>query len=293
MDYKNKVAVITGGAGGIAHGIATSCAKEGMRLVLVDVQEARMEAQAQELRDKFGVEVLSIVADVAVEEEVKLVAEKTMEEYGRVDMLFNNAGIHFHKSFHLLTDNDWNFMMKDNLWTVIYGMRVFLPLLNKNEEGGTIINTSSGAALMGIPTMSHYNMAKFAVLGISQAVLAEERIYNGGKVNVMVVMPSYVTSNLMDGAETIRPAELKNEVEEQTDFDKLNEGIFKLAVNPRPEGEPLYKDDQGSYTISNEAAGDIIMNDIKAGKNFCFPHPEWAAIATQMGQAYAGGYIPK
>jgi short-subunit dehydrogenase len=183
-------------------------------------------------------------------------------------------------------------MMRSNLWTVIYGMRTFLPLINKNAEGGTVINTSSGAALLGIPSMSHYNMAKFAVLGISQAVLAEERMYNGGKVNILVVMPSFVTSNLMDGATTIRPAELQNETEEQTDFDKQYEALFCAAVNPRPEGEPLYKDDTGSYTVSNEDAGATVMQAIKDKKQFVYTHAEWAAIAENMGKTYASGYLP-
>lgn len=288
---KNKVAVITGGAGGIGHGYADACAKEGMSLVLVDIQVERLDKQAAEMREKYGVDVTTVIADVAVEEEVRKVADIVMEKYGRVDLVFNNAGIHFHKSFHLLTDNDWKFMIRSNVWTVIYGMRVFLPLLNKNDDGGTIINTSSGAALMGIPSMSHYNMAKFAVLGISQAVLQEEKMYNGGKVNILVVMPSFVTSNLMDGAATIRPAELRNEVEEQTDFDKQYEAIFKLAVDPRPAGEPLFKGEDGSYTVSNEEAGSIVMEAIKARKQYVYTHPEWAGIAEAMGKAYASGFM--
>lgn len=143
-----------------------------------------------------------------------------------------------------------------------------------------------------MPSMSHYNLAKFAVLGMSQAVCQEERLYNGGKVNILVVMPSFVTSNLMDGAAIVRPEELKNPVEKQTFFDKIFEGIFNAAVNPKPEGTPLFNGGGGqAYEVPNEDAGKTVMDAIKAGKQFVFTHPETADVAKVSYEDYASGYL--
>ncbi len=286
--YKHKVAVVTGAGGGIGYGLAHACAKEGMKLVLTAFHSERLEAHAEKLRRKFGVEVVTITGDVSVEADVKKIADFAMEKFGRVDMLFNNAGVHFHKSFELLTDNDWEFMLRCNFWSVIYGMRTFLPLIRKNKEGGNIINIAAMGSLFGSPTMTHYTAAKFANLGLSQAVLMEERIYHGDKVNIHVVMPAAIASNLMNAAAVIRKDQGRyiNATEEQTDLDKQTEQMFIKIVDWNTPNRP-------DSSLEPEVGGDIVMQQVKEGKNFIFTHPEVAPIAEKQGKVYASGYLPK
>lgn len=263
-DYKGKVAVITGGGGGIAHGIGLACAKEGMHLVLADINQDRLDKNKAEL-SKEGTEVLTVIADATKEADMQNLAQKTLDKFGRVDMLFNNAGIHFHKDFRYLTDNDFNWIFNTNFWSVIYGMRTFIPIMEKQGGPCHITNTSSAAgALPGLPTMSHYSAVKYAVRALTEGVLYELRVRESN-VNMSVLMPAYVTSNLMYSAADCRPKELCNAVEMQTELDKTFEQTFEeLLTKPQVLGNNI--------SISNEEAGQIVLDAIKQGKNFIFTH---------------------
>ncbi len=286
-NYKDQVAVITGGAGGIAHGIATACLKEGMKIVLADIDAVRLEAQVAEFKRDYDPEnIACITVDVTEEAQVKKMADFALKTFGRVDQLYNNAGLHFHKHFHLLTDNDFNYIIDANVWTIIYGMRVFLPILNKSgSENAAIINVASGAAVGPSITMSHYNLTKFGVLGMTQAVLQEQRLM-GSKINFLTVMPAFVRSDLMDTAAQIRPPKYKNSVEEQTATDMQMEAFFRQGVATK-DPEPLQHG-----AISNETAGERIMQALKDNKQFVYTHPEYAAVGEAQAKCYTEGYLP-
>ncbi|HOP69800.1 MAG: SDR family oxidoreductase [Dethiobacteria bacterium] len=266
--YEGKVAVITGGGGGIAYGIAIACLKEGMKVVLADISAERLAGQLEKLKSEAGGQVATFKMDVTKEEDFKKLAAFTRETYGRVDMLFNNAGVHFHKSFRILTDNDWKFILGCNLWSVIYGMRTFIPILNDNPEGGHIINIASSGALSFGATMSQYCATKAAMLMLSGSV-QQELIAEGSKVLITVVLPDFVPSNLMNSAADVRPPELRNEVEEQTPLDKQVEAFFRMNVDAPYRGGPLPE-----LAISSVAAGEAIMQGIKDQKIFVFTHPD-------------------
>lgn len=282
--YDGKIAVITGGAGGIGHGLALSCLKEGMKIILADIREKELEEQRTLLTKEVGGEISILVTDVTKEEDVKKLAAFALEKYGRVDMMFNNAGVHFHKSFKLLTDNDWNFILNANLWSTIYGMRIFLPILEKNPEGGNMINTASCGALGFGKTMTHYCASKAAVLLMSGAVQKELQA-DGSKVLVTVVMPDWVSSNLMKSNE-VRPAELKNEIEEQTELDKMVEASFIEHVQMPYETHKAI-----AGTLSNEECGEIVMQAIKDKKNFIITHSDRQVIPEYMTRQLQSGYI--
>ncbi len=284
--FEGKVAVITGAGGGIGYGLAHACAKEGMNLVLTAYHPERLEFVANKIREGFGVEVATITGDVSVEDDVKKIAAFALEKFGKVNMLFNNAGVHFHKSFEVLTDVDWEFMLRCNFWSLVYGMRTFLPILRENEDGGHIINTAAMGSVMPTPTMAHYTATKFANLGLTQAVQIEEQILHGGKVQLHAILPSMIGSHLMDGAAGLRASNPKwqNPVEEQTELDKKMEAELRSVV-------PWDFESDTCVGLHPFAAGDLVMAQIKEGKNFIFTHPEVKDLAIAAGNMYASGYL--
>jgi NAD(P)-dependent dehydrogenase (short-subunit alcohol dehydrogenase family) len=284
-DLKNKVAVVTGAGGGIGYGIALACANEGMKLVLNDIHQERLEKNAAKLAEETNAEILTVVADVTAEVEVKRIAQETLSKFGRVDLVFNNAGVHFHKAFDLLTDKDWEWMLRSNVWSVIYGLRTFIPIMEKQKWPCTIVNVASAAGVYaGFATMCHYSAAKHANKAITEGVLYELKARNSN-VNLMVVMPEFVVSNLMNSAAEVRQPQYRNEKEEQTDLDKKWEAIFTAAVTV---GAPELN------SISAEVAGQRIMQGVKEGKNYVFTHPNQTpdAIWPSMKPMIEEGKIP-
>lgn len=299
MDYQNKVAVITGGGGGIGHGYALACLKEGMKVVLADISQERLDEISARLAEEVpGAEVLTYRMDVSSMEQTRELASFALEKFGRIDMAFNNAGVHFHKAFTLMTDNDWEFIIRSNMLGALNGMRVFIPILEKNEEGGTVINTASSSSISFGTTMAHYCMTKAAVLHLSGAVAAEMIEY-GSKVNVMCVMPDFVTSNLLDSCADVKAAMgLTNEVEEQTQLDIGNESNFYNMVTYPYRGlvpiqPPMEIPEVGMtiFTMTNEKAGEVVMQAIKDKKQFVLTHGGKMSNPNFMAGQILSGYI--
>ena len=143
QDFAGKVAVVTGGASGIGLGMATRFAAEGMRLVLADIEEGVLEAAAEGLREG-GAEVLTVQTDCGDAASMDNLAEQALGHYGAVHIVCNNAGVGARGRMWDLSVNDWEFVLRVNLWGVIHGVRVFAPHLIEQDEGH-IVNTGSMA----------------------------------------------------------------------------------------------------------------------------------------------------
>ena len=290
-DYNGKIAVITGGGGGIGHGIALACLKEGIKVVLADINEERLAQNAEKLTSETGGEISTFRMDATCEEDFLKLKAFVLEKYGKVNFLFNNAGVSFHKDFLLLTDTDWEFILRSNLWSVIYGMRTFMPVMEENDDVAYIINTASGAAIRFLDSMSHYSTTKSAVVLLTGAVQREEQL-RGGKIQFMAVMPSFVTANLIDSIKDLRVGKWKPDLEEQTASDIEQEKIYYNAVTaPYLHPELFPKAAKRYLSITNEDAGKIILQHIHEGKNFCFTHEGWDDAAVHYGNVLKRGYI--
>ena len=143
-DFKGKVAVITGGAGGIGLGLARHCAGEGMKVVLGDVEGPAL-AKAKQTLKASGAEVLALHVDVSKLTDVENLARRAVDNFGGVHLLFNNAGVQAGKATPLWesTIADWQWVMGVNLWGVIYGIKVFVPLMMGQKTDCHIVNTAS------------------------------------------------------------------------------------------------------------------------------------------------------
>ena len=207
QNVDRKVAVITGAASGIGFAMARRFGADGMRLVLADIEAAELERASDELRAS-GIDVVSVVTDVSDGAQVDALGQAALDAFGAVHVVCNNAGVGGGGSMETLTTADWQWVLGVNLWGVIHGMRVFLPMLLEQGEGH-IVNTASVAGLFASPFMGPYNASKFAVVAISETTF-NELAMTGSEVGVSVLCPSWVTTRIHESHRN-RPDELRND----------------------------------------------------------------------------------
>ena len=187
-----KVAIITGGGKGIGFGIAQAFAEEGSNLVLTGRTESRLVEAKKKLEEMYGIEVLPIVADGADEEAIKNVVAKTVEKFGKIDTLVNNAQVS--KSGLPLVEHskeDFDLAIYSGLYAAFFYMRECFPYLK--ESKGSVINFASGAGLFGKLGQSSYAAAKEGIRGLSRVAAAE---WGPDGVRVNVVCPLAMTESL-------------------------------------------------------------------------------------------------
>lgn len=193
---ENKVAIITGGAGGIGKVSAKRFLEEGAKVVLVDLFQESLDQTKAEL-DKLG-EVITIQADVSQEEDVKNYVDKTVERFGKIDVFFNNAGIE--GKVAPITEQkveDLDKVLAVNVRGVFLGLKHVLAVM-KEQRYGSVINTSSVAGLSGSPNVTPYIASKHAVVGLTKATAVEVAPY---KVRVNSIHPSPVNTRMMRSLE--------------------------------------------------------------------------------------------
>lgn len=189
----NSVAVITGAASGIGRALAVKLAEEKIAgIAISDVNEAGL-AETGEMVEALGVPVSTHVIDVSKVEEVQRLADETVARHGRVTHLVNNAGVGVIGTFEQLSIADFEWLMSINFWGVVYGCKVFLPLLEQ-EEAGHIINISSVFGLIAPPEQTAYVASKFAVRGFSESLRHELEETN---ISVSCVHPGGIKTNIV------------------------------------------------------------------------------------------------
>jgi NADP-dependent 3-hydroxy acid dehydrogenase YdfG len=169
----DKTVVITGAASGIGEALAHALAAQGARLLLADVDAARLEAVAASVRLQ-GATCLTQLCDVSQASAVEALAERARSELGGADMLVNNAGVALVAPVQSLLLADAHWLMNINFWGVVHGCRAFTPQLQA-RPGGVIVNLSSVFAMVSLPTQSIYNASKAAVRAFSDALREELR----------------------------------------------------------------------------------------------------------------------
>lgn len=252
MELVGKTAVVTGASSGIGRGLALALAREGMNVVLVAHHEASLAQIAAEISD-LGGNTLPVTADVSKLDDVQRVAEKAVDTFGAVHLLCNNAGVGPFGSTRETTIAEWEWILSVNLWGVIHGLHVFLPLFEEQGEGH-IYATASESGLYGVPYLAAYNTSKFAVVGLMQT-LARELRASQSKVSASVLCPGAVKTHLLDDArERPEEAQRRTEVSERTEaFRGLVEQVVHDGMDP-------------------EEVAARVLNGIKGGKFWIFSH---------------------
>jgi len=215
-DLAGKIAVVTGAASGIGLAFSKRFAAEGMKLVMVDIEDAALERALAELPS--GTEVLPSVTDVSSAEQMDELAARSFERFGTVHVVCNNAGVGGGGGpTWALSTRDWQWVLGVNLWGVIHGIRVFVPKLIEQNEG-YIVNTASLAGLTSPPGMGPYNVSKHSVVTLSETLFSELHMTKSA-VGVSVLCPAFVNTRIHE-SDRNRPSELKNAARNMTDAQK-------------------------------------------------------------------------
>jgi len=192
-DLEGKVAVVTGAASGIGRALADRWVASGMKVVLADVEQGPLDAARDEL-DAAGAEVLAVRTDVSDGDQVDALAAATLEHFGAVHLVCNNAGVGGGGLSWEASREDWDWVLGVNLWGVVHGIRAFVPHLVAQDEGH-VVNTASIAGFAYGPFMGPYNASKAAVVAISET-LKSELAMQGSKVGVSVLCPGWVNTRI-------------------------------------------------------------------------------------------------
>ncbi|MDC0246986.1 SDR family oxidoreductase [OCS116 cluster bacterium] len=259
--FKNKVALITGAASGMGRYLAINLAKEGADVVICDVDEPGLK-ETEKLIKAYNVGSSSLLLDVRDKKEVEDLPTKIIENHGKIDLVFNNAGVVIPTGFLNMNEEDWNWCNDINYNSVINFSRSFLPHLMKEEETA-LINTSSIFGIITTPNNTVYHASKFAVRGFTESLAKE---MEGSNTQIHCVYPGHIGTNIAVNAK----------FGDQVVKGENKEGI--LGLN----GEPV-KDIKGNEVSEKEAgirfrdagmdpdkAAKIILKGIKKNKKRIF-----------------------
>jgi NAD(P)-dependent dehydrogenase (short-subunit alcohol dehydrogenase family) len=273
-EFKDKVAVITGAASGIGRGLAERCAEEGMKVVLAGINEDNLRLAEKEIKAKRG-STLVVKTDVSKASDVEALAQKTVDTFGAVHLLFNNAGVTGSSGGNAWRSTlaDWQWILGVNLWGVIYGIHSFVPIMLKQSTECHIVNTSSAAGL--VVAGAAYSVSKFGVVALSEALYRQLQ-QDGSNIGVSVLCPGWVKTNIIS-AERNRPPELKNSPSEEK------------ANLPTP-GFHAFLKQKVDNGISPEQVADIVFNAIKEKEFYIYADADsfWPMLETRVQDILKG-----
>jgi NAD(P)-dependent dehydrogenase (short-subunit alcohol dehydrogenase family) len=270
-DFKGKVAVITGGASGIGRAMAERFAREGMSIVIADVQQDALDAAERDLL-AAGADVLAVHCDVSKRDDVQALARATIDRFGAVHVLCNNAGVVAYRPSWELSLDDWRWVVGVNLMGVVYGVQAFVPTMLKQGDECHIVNTSSIAGLLANSGSAPYDATKFGVVALSET-LQHELQMAGGKIGVSVLCPGLVKTQILE-ADRNRPA------------------------GPLPDGElptGMTRDLMRTVMaagIPAEQVADDVFHAIRERRMYILPHPEFKALVQKRAEAIVAGDTP-
>ncbi|MGB6838431.1 MAG: SDR family NAD(P)-dependent oxidoreductase [Dehalococcoidia bacterium] len=266
-EFRDRVAVVTGAASGIGRAMAGRFAAEGMKVVLADIEEGALAEAEAELKAKSAA-VLAVPTDVSKGGDVEALAKKTIDAFGAVHVVCNNAGVAVGGVSWERTVADWEWGLGVNLWGVIHGIRVFVPIMLGQDTEGHIVNTASMAGLVSLPAMSVYAVSKHGIVTLSEA-MHHELALSGAKVKVSVLCPGWVNTRLMD-SERNRPSEVLNDPAEKVsdpEREAIEQTVRELLVTG----------------LAPEQVADHVVSAIRDEKLYILTHPEWKdMVRTRM-----------
>ena len=192
-NFKDKTAVITGAGSGMGRYLAILLAKDGADVVVCDVNEDTLNKTLEMLK-QYNVSISSHVLDVAIKEDIEALPGKVIEQHGKVDLVFNNAGVATGGHFQDMDEKYWDWVMGVNFHGVVNSTRAFIPHMIDRPEAA-IVNTSSIFGMVAVPGQSAYHATKFAVRGFTES-LALEMADTNPNLQIHCVHPGHIGTNI-------------------------------------------------------------------------------------------------
>lgn len=225
-NYKNKVAFVTGAASGIGFALCQALLNKGAKVMMADVNEAGLSEAFTKLGG-VSESLSTVVCDVRDPESVKTAAEKTIDVFGKVHIVMNNAGVALAGKSGRIDLKDWQWIVDINLMGVVYGVEIFTPLIKAHGEGGHILNTASMAGHATTEYMPPYHATKFAVVGYSESIAQDL-----AKDNILVscLCPTWVKSNIAHSGKT-RPSAASGKAVISADIKAAHNSVADLVAN--------------------------------------------------------------
>ncbi len=263
--YNGKTAVISGGAEGIGFGIAQALGKQGMNVVLGDIDAQQLQVAQQNLQSE-GITVLTVVMDVTDILQWQNLADKAIKRFGKIHMLVNNAGVGSKPgSIEKTDDKDWRWVLDVNLMGVLYGTQTIVPLMKQHGEGGWLINVASMAGMVGVPYAGAYTATKVAVVGMTESWHAELRPHN---IHVSVLCPAFVKTRINLSTRN-KPQELKDPQEGSKDASDIEDHIQKVIDNG----------------LAPALVGRRVIEALNHKELYIFTHPNYRAVVQKRFKA--------
>ncbi|MFT3791213.1 MAG: SDR family NAD(P)-dependent oxidoreductase [Rudaea sp.] len=271
-DFRNKVAVVTGGASGVGRALAQRLAAAGARVVIADINAERVAAVAAELREATQGEVSGIAADVTKENSVDALADQVHARHGAVHLLFNNAGVGLgeaRRALWTLPLNDWRWGLDVNVLGVVHGIKAFVPRMLEADEEAVVVNTSSAnGGLYSLPNTPIYAATKAAVTSLTE-VLHQQLLREGKRVRAAVLYPGPNTVNTAIMASKLsRPAEYAGDAPEDPVAYKSMQDLIAATGLKMQLTEP-------------EEVADFALAGIRAGRFWLIPESERSDLAVR------------
>jgi NAD(P)-dependent dehydrogenase (short-subunit alcohol dehydrogenase family) len=261
--FTNKVAAITGAASGMGRSLALQLAQSGCELALSDVAEAGL-AETVQLASSHGVKVSSRKLDVADRAAVHAWADDVVREHGRVNLIFNNAGVALGATVDGMTYEEMEWIVGINFWGVVHGTKAFLPHLKASGEGH-IVNTSSVFGLIGVPSQSAYNATKFAVRGFTEALRQELELARL-PVSATCVLPGGIKTNIARSA-------------------RMSASIREIGLDEKRSSEKFEK----MFITTADRAASIILDAVRCNRRRVLVGPD-ARVIDWMVRLFPSNY---
>ncbi len=272
-DLTDRVAVVTGAASGIGRAMVESFLDAGMKVVMADIDEKRLESTLGALKN-FDGNILAVSTDVSQAGQVEALAQKTLDKFGAVHVLCNNAGIGYGGRSSWETPLEgWGWIIGVNLMGVVHGIHTFMPIMLEQDTEAHIVNTASVAGLIRNAFNIPYGVTKHAVVALSES-LHLELLNRSSKVKVSVLCPGPVATDIMHSSERLRPATVPPPPEltaEEAIFRKAFEIYIERGLAPKEVGRQVLEAilEERFYVITHDFNSSIEsrMQSILSAKN--------------------------
>ncbi len=260
-DFKGRTAVITGAASGFGLEAARRAAREGMKVVLADVQPEPLGAAVEDVR-RLGGEAIGVRLDVSKAAEVEALADTTRATFGVPHLVFNNAGVAGGGLVWEHSVQDWEWVLGVNLMGVVHGVRVFTPMMLAAAQAdpgyrGHIVNTASMAGLLAAPNMGVYNVSKHAVVALSETLYQDLALITD-RVHAAVLCPYFVPTGI-HRSERNRP-----------------DGLRPGAAPTRSQLVAQAMSDKAvtSGKVTAEQVAGLVFEALRANRFYIYSHPQ-------------------